>query len=108
MRYTKSIACLANPRKPPSGRCIAGREMTPSGFGAWIRPVSTRSTQEISDQERRYKDGRYPRVLDIISIEMKQPVPHLHQQENHLIDDGYYWRSSTAKKEFDNKGDGET
>lgn len=91
MSYTKKIVCLANSRKPPSGRCIAGREVTSKGFGAWIRPVSSRPTQEISDSDRRYKNGTYPDVLDIISIEMTQPVPHLHQQENHLIDDGYYW-----------------
>ena len=26
MGYTKRIVCLANSRKPPSGRCVAGRE----------------------------------------------------------------------------------
>jgi hypothetical protein len=36
-RYTKTIVCLANSRKPPSGRCIAGREVTQTGFGNWIR-----------------------------------------------------------------------
>jgi hypothetical protein len=36
-------------------------------------------------------DGTDPEVLDVIAIEMIRPIPHLHQQENHLIDDGYYW-----------------
>lgn len=91
MSYTKTIVCLANSRKPPSGRCIAGREVTSAGFGAWIRPVSARSTKEISEEERRYEDGEDVRVLDIIAIEMSSPQPQDHQKENHLIDDGYYW-----------------
>ena len=37
------------------------------------------------------EDGSDPEVLDIVAIEMIRPVPQLHQQENHLIDDGYYW-----------------
>ena len=91
MTYTKRIVCLANSRKPPSGRCIAGIEVQPSGFGRWVRPVSERSTREISEEDRRYSDGAMPAVLDIIDIAMKQPQPHLYQQENHLIDDGYHW-----------------
>jgi len=90
-RYTKTIICLANSRKPPSGRCVAGREVTGKGFGDWIRPISERPTQEISLEEHRYQDGRDPSLLDIIAIEMKSPQPQHHQKENHLIDADWYW-----------------
>jgi hypothetical protein len=53
--------------------------------------VSDRSSQEISEEERRYKDGTDPRVLDLIAIEMIRAQPQHHQQENHLIDADYYW-----------------
>lgn len=91
MSYSKTIVCLANSRKPPSGRCIAGREVSQGRFGDWIRPVSARSTQEISEEERRYQNGSDPKVLDVVTIELQHASPHLHQQENHLIDAGYYW-----------------
>jgi hypothetical protein len=91
MPYTKTILCLANSRKPPSGRCIAGREMVQDGFGDWVRPVSERPTREISEEERRFENGRQPNVLDVLAIQMRVQVPTGHQQENHEIDAGYYW-----------------
>lgn len=88
--YTKTIVCFANSRKP-SGRCIAGREVTGKRFGDWVRPVSGRLTREISLEERQYKDGGEPNLLDIIAIEMKGREPRQHQQENHLVDTDWFW-----------------
>jgi hypothetical protein len=91
MLYTKTIVCLANSRKPPSGRCVAGREVSLGGFGGWVRAVSARDTHEVSFNERRYPDGKDPRVLDVIAIDMLGPKPHAHQQENHLINTTRRW-----------------
>jgi hypothetical protein len=89
MSYSKTILCLANSRKP-GGHCVAGLEVG-RGVRSWVRPVSSRSTREISDQEELYRDGTLPSLLDVISIEFERPLPERHQQENHQIDDRQYW-----------------
>lgn len=53
--------------------------------------MSGRDTEEISEEERRFKDGDTPSVLDIIRIPMLEPKPKSYQSENHLIDDDFYW-----------------
>jgi hypothetical protein len=91
MPYKKMIVCLANSRKM-SGRCLAGKEVDKNqSFTDWIRPVSDRASQEISEEERRFKNGTDPKLLDIIQIEMLAPQPHGHQSENHLIDASQDW-----------------
>lgn len=87
----KRIICLANSRKM-SGRCIAGKELSAAGNpGGWIRPVSSRPSEEVSEYERQYQDGSDPRVLDVIEIPMLNPQPKDYQQENWLIDNRRYW-----------------
>jgi hypothetical protein len=94
MNDVVTIVCLANSRKPPSGRCIAGKETAGGGYGKWVRPVSVRPTHEISEEERRFEDGTTPRLLDVIAIPIIAPTPTGHQTENVLIDAGYYWEKA--------------
>ena len=89
---TKRIVCLANSRKL-SGRCIAGKEIQEDGRGGdWIRPVSARDSQEVSEEERQYEDGSDPRVLDVIDVPVLNAQPEDYQQENWLLDPKYYWQ----------------
>ena len=91
MPYEKTIICFANSRRPPHGRCVAGKEVVSGDYGDWIRPVSARATEEISEEEQRYEDGTDPKVLDIIRILFLEPRPTIYQTENHVIDDQDYW-----------------
>lgn len=89
---TKRIVCLANSRKL-SGRCVAGKEILPDGqFGGWIRPVSARDTEEVSECERRYADGGDPRLLDVIDVPVLGARPTKHQRENWLLDSKRSWK----------------
>ncbi len=90
MAVRKRIVCLANSRKL-NGRCIAGRELVDDRPGPWIRPVSDREHQEVSEYERQYQDGSDPQVLDIIDVPLVEPRPDGHQQENWLLDPEQYW-----------------
>ena len=91
MPITKTIVCLANSRKM-SGRCLAGKVVKQGGFGEWIRPVSARESQEVSEEERRYEDGADPKLLDVVQVELLASRPHAHQSENYVIDTQYYWK----------------
>lgn len=90
MNYFKTIVCFANSRKM-SGRCVAGKEWSEAAAGGWVRPVSTRPSHEISEEERRYEDGGDPQILDIIKVPCDRHDPVLHQNENHIIDPNDYW-----------------
>ena len=89
MPVMKRFLCLANSRKL-SGRCVAGRETDPN-TRSWIRPVSARLHQEVSEHERQYKDGSDIKVLDIIDVPLIGPQPNSYQSENWLLDPAYYW-----------------
>jgi hypothetical protein len=53
--------------------------------------VSARPSAEISLDELQYENGQEPQILDIVEIPMIAAVPKVHQTENHMIDDEYYW-----------------
>ena len=74
-----------------SGRCVVGRELADGEPGEWIRPVSDREHQEVSEYERQYEDGSDPRVLDVIDIPLLDRKPGTFQQENWLLDPDYHW-----------------
>ncbi len=90
MATVKRIVCLANSRKL-SGRCVVGKDLSGRRPGKWIRPVSDREHEEVSEYERQYQDGSDPQVLDIMDVPLLDPRPNGYQQENWLLDPGYYW-----------------
>jgi hypothetical protein len=90
MSVIKQIVCLANSRKP-HGRCVAGKEILEGRLGPWLRPVSARTSEEVSEEERQYQDGSDPRVLDIVNVPLLEPRPKAHQKENWLLDPESYW-----------------
>lgn len=85
------MLCLANSRKPPSGRCVAGRLIDQGEPGAWVRPVSARRGREVSELERRYEDGRDVEVLDLVRIPFAGDVPLPFQPENRLLKPHVPW-----------------
>lgn len=88
---TKRIVCLANSRKL-NGRCVAGIELSSSARVGWIRPVSAREHEEVSEYERQYEDGSDPRLLDVMDVPLLKHQPKNYQQENWLLDPDTYWR----------------
>ena len=87
---TKRIICLASSLKR-GGLCIAGRELTRTGLGAWTRPVSARPGAELTYLEYRYDNGFGPKPLDVVDVPVLQPDRRGHQVENFLIDRSRRW-----------------
>lgn len=90
MAIIKRIVCLANSRKL-QGRCIAGRELVDGEPLDWIRPVSDREHEEVSEYERQYEDGSDPILLDVIDVPLVEARPKGYQQENWLLEPTEYW-----------------
>jgi hypothetical protein len=91
MAIVKRMLCLANSRKL-NGRCVAGIEIDQGRRIGWIRPVSARDHEEVSEYERQYEDGSDPRVLDIMDVPLLEARPKGYQQENWLLDPDHYWK----------------
>ena len=96
---TKRIVCLANSRKL-YGRCVAGRELVAGRPGTWVRPVSAREHQEVCEQERQFKDGSDPKLLDVVDVPLQKHIPKDYQQENWLLDPKRRW-TKVAKCSWD-------
>ncbi len=92
----KEFICLASSVKN-FGRSIAGKEIDGDHIGSWIRPVCDSDSSELSEAERRYKDGSTPEVLDILGVHFREKNLHPAQKENHAIDEDYYW---TKKRKY--------
>jgi hypothetical protein len=80
----RRIVCLANSRKP-DGRCVAGKLYAQGKFGAWLRPISIRDGEELSEQERHTSKGVEPVLLDILEFIIYKHKPSAHQPENFVI-----------------------
>ena len=90
-RTTIEMVCLANSRKL-SERCVAGKILGHGFSGVWVRPVSSRSTGELSRSEINFQQGISPQLLDIISLQLVNPVSHPYQSENWLNDAKTSWK----------------
>lgn len=91
MATTKRIVCLANSRKQ-SGYCVAGKEIDAGVVGEWIRPVSSREHEEVSDGEERCTDRALPQLLDFIDIPLIRKSNNSRQPENWLLDPSSRWK----------------
>ncbi len=91
MAVVKRLLCLANSRKL-NGRCVAGIELAGEQRLGWVRPVSAREHEEVSEYERQYEDGSDPRVLDVMDVPLLEARPKGYQQENWLLDPDHYWQ----------------
>jgi len=81
-----TVLILANSVRHWPNACVAGREVIEQagqrGFGAWVRPVSAHGEGELSLHERSTSLGREVRVLDIVRMPLREPVPDDLQPEN--------------------------
>jgi Dual OB-containing domain len=87
----KTIVCLANSFRP-GGSCVAGIEIVNGQLASWVRPVSHRQNQAISDGEKTYADGTSLQMLDVVEIPFDAHQPEHHQTENWLITNGARWK----------------
>lgn len=92
--YQKKILCLANSRRP-GGTCFAGKEFAGGKTSGWIRPVNAAHDGAVSAKDRRYQDGSYAELLDIVEVPLQAAKPHLHHQEDHQIDASSYWTKAS-------------
>lgn len=86
----KTIVCLADSFRP-KGSCVAGIEIVNGNYGKWVRPISHRADEAISELEKTYADGTKLALLDIVEISFDAHRPEHHQTENWLISQNVKW-----------------
>ena len=91
---SKRVVLLAHSYKH-GGFCVAGKEIVDGRPAAWVRPVSDRDFEEVSAAESTMSNGRPAELLDVVTMNLKMPVPRHHQQENWLLSaDDWKWQMS--------------
>lgn len=103
MSSTITMVCLADSRKI-GGHCIAGKIVEGENKGKWVRPIGNRKECALTDRDISYQNGGMPKLLDIITIQLKGFVPKNHHQENCIIDDTIYWKKEGELKASQLKG----
>lgn len=98
---SKRILVLANSTKHHPMRCVAGRELIDkagdrSGWGGWIRPVSSHDEGALNAGERRLADATDPKPLDIVELSLDSPENNALQPENWLIHKGEVWTKEST------------
>ena len=92
--YQKRILCLANSRRP-GGTCFAGKEFAGGKTSGWIRPINAAHGGAVSAIDRRYQDGSYAELLDIVDLPLQAAKPHFHHHEDHQIDASSSWKKAS-------------
>ncbi len=80
MAYVEMI-CLANSRKR-GGRCVVGLRTDGQG---WLRPVAPYEDGALYGQHYTLDDGSQAQMLDVLMVDVVEPVPAPHQPENWLV-----------------------
>ena len=86
-----TMVCLADSRKNLA-HCVAGKIVAEEYKGQWVRPISAVDKCELSNRDICYSNGQMPRLLDVISIAVKEHASKNHQQENWIIDKTVPWK----------------
>lgn len=85
----KTIVCLANSKKYRE-RCVAGVEQDSR---EWIRPIGSGSHGAVTIAEQTLIDGSRPELLDLVEMNLGEPVPQPGQPENWTLAPGRWTKT---------------
>jgi len=88
---TARIIVLANSYKK-GGRCIAGRTLTDTSLGSWLRPISDKSEGELQLQHMITSSGLPPFVLDVVDVPLDHYAEDKCHPEDWVIDVSIPWK----------------